>query len=404
MSHIVVTGKGIPTAASCRSVQGKTLSGERAGRQKATSAGNYRAFEAYSASKEMSAQRNAAVSVDIPDGAMRVSRQLWEEYGGYPEETSQKASAVGVDGQPKAGQTGTQLTTSGKLTDANNKEIVSGEIKEGEKTDGEVTEETQKEGKKGTTYGITEEGLDYLERLLEQMKESRKTSSNSKNQTKKVLNYNYRRISSAISRAKNVNQANNALTSANSNLNSLRRKAVSGKYKNSDLQIAMTHAKKMVRVARKKVSNIKYEDQIDERDNEIETDKERRNRQNLVVSKGNIIKRKEKQEKELRLLKKVLRQQRNQRKNAHRRGEEHDLINADMEYLRKKIELIRQERQENSMERMADYAAQESTMMAADAALQSGQTGGGMTAAEVVQNAPTAAAASGTTGTGSVSV
>ena len=399
MSHIVVTGKGIPTAASSRSTQARTLSGERAGRQQAVSAGNHKAFEAYSASRDMSVNRNAAVSVDIPEGAMRVSRQLWEEYGGYPEETSRMACAVGADGQPITGQNGTQFTTAGKVSDGTGKETVSGEIKEGEKTEEVVTDEVQEEGKTGKSYGITEEGLEYLDRLLEQMKESRKTSSNSKNQTKKVLNYNYRRISSAISRAKNVNQASNALTSANSNLNSLRRKAVTGKYKESELQIAMTHARKMVRVARKKVSNIKYEDRIDDRDNEIETDKERKNRQNLVVSKGNIIKRKEKQEKELRLLKKVLRQQRNQRKNAHRRGEGHDLINADMEYLRKKIELIRQERQESSMERMADYAAQESTMMAADAALQGGETGGGMTAAEVVQNAQTAAAASGSVST-----
>lgn len=390
MNHIVVTGKGFPTAASSRSAQGQALSGERASRQRAASAGNHRAFEAYSASKEMSANQSSAVSVDIPEGVMRVSRQLWDEYGGYPDATSQAASATEA-----TVQTGDQSATSGKVTDAANKEIVPGETKEGEVTDAEVTEEAEKEGKTGKTYGITEEGLEYLDRLLEEMKESSKTSSNSSNKVKKALNYNYRRISSTINRAKNVNQASNALATANSSLNSLRRKSITGKYKDSELQIAMTHAKKMVRVARKKLNHVKYEDQTDKRDNDIETDKERRNRQNLVVSKGNIIKRKEKQEKELRILKKKLRQQRTQRKIAHRRSEGHDLINADMEYLRKMIELIRQERQEDSMERMADYAAQESTMMAADSALQSGDTGGGMSAAEVVESAQAAAGAGG---------
>lgn len=49
-----------------------------------------------------------------------------------------------------------------------------------------------------------------------------------------------------------MNQASNALTSANSALSALRRKSASGQYNDDELQIAINHAKKMVRVARKK--------------------------------------------------------------------------------------------------------------------------------------------------------
>lgn len=393
MSHIVVSGKGFPTAANSQSVrettaQGKTLSGGRTGRQGQVSAANHRAYNAYTASMGAASNQGEAVCVDIPEGAMRVSRQLWEEYGGYPD----AMTAVGERGLQAGQSDGTALTKEQIASGTTGGEEIPDELKDKDKTKEDVTDETKNEEKKSKSYGVTEEGLDQLEKLLEEMKESRKSTSDSKTKGKKVLNYNFRRISSAISRAKNVNQASNALTSANSNLSSLRRKVASGQYKESELQIAMTHAKKMVRTARKKVKNIKYEDQIDKRDQGIETDKERRNRQSLTLSRGDIIRKREKQEKELRLLKKQLRQQKQQRKNAHRRGEEHDLINADMEFLRKKIDLLRQERQESSEERMADFSAQSSVMMAAGAVLDGDNTGGEMSAAEVAQAAGDAGA------------
>ena len=63
-----------------------------------------------------------------------------------------------------------------------------------------------------------------------------------------------------------MNQASNALTSANSALSALRRKSASGQYNDDELQIAINHAKKMVRVARKKVQNIRRESQMESDD------------------------------------------------------------------------------------------------------------------------------------------
>jgi len=61
--------------------------------------------------------------------------------------------------------------------------------------------------------------IEYSMQLLERLKESRQNSKSTNTKTtKQPVNYNFRKVSAAIARAKNVNQASNALTSANSAL------------------------------------------------------------------------------------------------------------------------------------------------------------------------------------------
>ena len=132
--------------------------------------------------------------------------------------------------------------------------------------------------KQAASVEISEEGwnamedynqsaIEYSMQLLERLKESRQNSKSTNTKTTKhPVNYSFRKVSAAIARAKNVNQASNALTSANSALSALRRKSASGQYNDDELQIAINHAKKMVRVARKKVQNIRRESQMESDD------------------------------------------------------------------------------------------------------------------------------------------
>lgn len=182
----------------------------------------------------------------------------------------------------------------------------------------------------------------FMDKLLEQMQESRTKTSSSKNGTKS-LNYSYRKVSAAIARAKNVNQAGNALTSARSALSSLRRKAASGNYKSDEVQIAINHAKKMVRTARKKVRNIKLEVQLEQSHKSKEGDVSREQRQQLLQQKQEIAQKKSEQEQELTRLKKEWKRERSYKKNSHRRDESQELMEADMEFLRRQIQMLKQE-------------------------------------------------------------
>lgn len=182
----------------------------------------------------------------------------------------------------------------------------------------------------------------FMEKLLEQMQESRAKTSSTENGTK-ALNYSYRKVSAAIARAKNVNQAGNALTSAKSTLAALKRKAASGNYKSDEVQIAINHAKKMVRTAKKKVRNIRLEVQTEQSHKSKEGDISREQRQKLLQQKQQIARKKSEQEQELTRLKKQWKRERSYKKNSHRRDESQELLEADMEFLHKQIQMLKQE-------------------------------------------------------------
>ena len=202
--------------------------------------------------------------------------------------------------------------------------------------------------KQAASVEISEEGwnamedynqsaIEYSMQLLERLKESRQNSKSTNTKTtKQPVNYSFRKVSAAIARAKNVNQASNALTSANSALSALRRKSASGQYN------AINHAKKMVRVARKKVQNIRRESQMESDDKGTVHRKQNETGQKIVRRRKQADE-KEDALQELQLLKKQMNTRREQEKYSHRRHEGQNLMSADMEYLQKMIRLLKNE-------------------------------------------------------------
>ena len=185
------------------------------------------------------------------------------------------------------------------------------------KQDGVPTDEElallaeEEEGKKGNrTYGFNEDDIDYMNRLLEDMKKARERykTSNEKNKTvKKALNYQFKKVSATISKAKNVTQAGNAVYKAKNALVSLRRKSASGKYDSQEVTMAITHANKMVRIAKVKLANMKEEEAADKYGSQ---------------DKASV-------------------DFREQRKKERRKDEDLELLKADMEYLKAQIKYIR---------------------------------------------------------------
>lgn len=208
--------------------------------------------------------------------------------------------------------------------------------------------------KQAASVEISEEGwnamedynqsaIEYSMQLLERLKESRQNSKSTNTKTtKQPVNYSFRKVSAAIARAKNMNQASNALTSANSALSALRRKSASGQYNDDELQIAINHAKKMVRVARKKVQNIRRESQMESDDKGTVHRKQNETGQKIVRRRKKADE-KEDALQELQLLKKQMKTRREQEKYSHRRHEGQNLMSADMEYLQKMIRLLKNE-------------------------------------------------------------
>lgn len=90
----------------------------------------------------------------------------------------------------------------------------------------------------------------------------------------KRLNYNYREISGKILRAKTPTSAKQTVISARTKLAVLRRKYGGGEYDDKDLEIAIIHAEKMVRIAKKKLRNLTAEEQAQRTSKAVEIAKE----------------------------------------------------------------------------------------------------------------------------------
>lgn len=205
------------------------------------------------------------------------------------------------------------------------------QTEEGAKKDEEEEDSVKKKLKE------QEEALKSLQRMLERMREMQKKWQEQKKKNRGKLSYNYHRVSSAISAAKTSAQASNALTTATSNLSSLRRKAASGKYEDREIQLALQHAYKMIRVARKKVNNMKVESMQKKKNDSVELQAKQQGKNVRRVPK------KQKVDAEIARLQKELKAHEKQRKNRHRRQEDMELFQADMQYLKRKLNLLQQE-------------------------------------------------------------
>lgn len=176
-----------------------------------------------------------------------------------------------------------------------------------------------------------------LEEKLQRLQEKKKIKKEATNTKKKALRYSYKKVSGSVMRAKTLSQASSALTSAISNLNSLKRKSMTGKYDEDEIEIALKHAKKMVRTAKKKMNHFKYEQKQDQSDDAYVGNKKKEMTQSVTTKKQDN----EDVQQQIRLLEDQLESVKKQRSKGNRKDENIDIMNSDMEYLRKKIELLK---------------------------------------------------------------
>lgn len=89
--------------------------------------------------------------------------------------------------------------------------------------------------------------------------------SNKNQKKKKRLNYNFKTVSSQILLSKTSNVAGKAVTKARGVIAGLLRKVGSGDYDDQDLRHAIIHARKMERIAKKRVKHLKQEEEIEQK-------------------------------------------------------------------------------------------------------------------------------------------
>lgn len=193
-----------------------------------------------------------------------------------------------------------------------------------------------------------------------------------KKKTKK-LNYNYRDVSGRILRAKTSVSANLVVAHARTMVAVLRRRYGCGEYNDRDLEIAIVHAEKMVRIAKKKVKNLKMEEQ-GKRASEADQAEERYEDEKSLNTADMQSEAQEVSEDELRDMIKELEQELQKLaaensmddltdaclsggtvsskedlekiKKKHRCDEMHQIVEADMKYLKAVFQRMLQEQQE----------------------------------------------------------
>ena len=201
----------------------------------------------------------------------------------------------------------------------------------------QINVEEEKVDVKDDQENQTEALIKSLEEKLQRLQEKKKIKKEATNTKKKALRYSYKKVSGSVMRAKTLSQASSALTSAISNLNSLKRKSMTGKYDEDEIEIALKHAKKMVRTAKKKMNHLKYEQKQDQSDDAYVGNKKKEMTQSVTTNKQDN----EDVQQQIRLLEDQLESVKKQRSKGNRKDENIDIMNSDMEYLRKKIELLK---------------------------------------------------------------
>ena len=92
-----------------------------------------------------------------------------------------------------------------------------------------------------------------------------KTNTEKKDtKAKKKLHYSYKDVASKIQRAKTSLSAGQALISAKRKVMELRRKAASGNVDSEEVMMALSHAKRMESIAKKKKHNLELEEMVEQ--------------------------------------------------------------------------------------------------------------------------------------------
>ncbi|MCH5251810.1 MAG: hypothetical protein J1F22_02445 [Lachnospiraceae bacterium] len=182
-----------------------------------------------------------------------------------------------------------------------------------------------------TVQNSTETSLQELKNRLEMQKKAvakAKTKKNAKTKKKK-LGYSPTDISMQLMRATRAAGVSMVLLRARSKVDQLQRCAASGQYDEAEIKAALTHAKRIVKCAKKKLRNMENEEAIESKGNKKDTTKNVREEEKL----RQMIQRE---------LKKLRRKNRSEENNA--------IQNANMRYLKEKI---REQKREAVMEQMS---------------------------------------------------
>lgn len=199
-----------------------------------------------------------------------------------------------------------------------------------------------------------------------------RTSTNKKKKYKR-LNYNYRDVSGRILRAKTSVSARQVVAHARTMVAVLRRRYGCGEYNDRDLEIAIIHAEKMVRIAKKKLKNLKAEE-LAQRTSETEETTEEQAEENVSGAEETQSESGDMNEEELRKMIRQMEQELQelaaensmdeltqecfggggkmseeelkQMKKKHRCDEMRRIVEADMKYLKAMFQRIIQEQQE----------------------------------------------------------
>lgn len=105
---------------------------------------------------------------------------------------------------------------------------------------------------------VADQSMCYAEKLRALRNKSKTASLQ-----KKKLQYNFKKISSMIIRSKNSVSARKAVQAARREVMRLNRLKGGGEYEDEELQLAIDHAKAMVKVAKKKVHHLEQEEMIE---------------------------------------------------------------------------------------------------------------------------------------------
>ncbi len=90
----------------------------------------------------------------------------------------------------------------------------------------------------------------------------------------KRLNYNFKSMSSQILLAKTSNAASKAITKARGTIAMLMRRMNTGDYDDEELEMAVKHARKMERIAKKRMLHLKKEEEIEQKGHSEESEEE----------------------------------------------------------------------------------------------------------------------------------
>lgn len=167
-------------------------------------------------------------------------------------------------------------------------------------------------------------------------------NQNQFNRTKRKLQYNSKEISSQLMRAKKSGNASMVLAKAKSRLGMLSRHLGSGQYDEKEVWTAIAHAKRMVKVARLKVSNLREEERMsvdNQREqviNEVQKSNELKRRvykrkqeirTEITIEEAKLTRKEKANEQKLMLKRRI-----------NRQTELAEINKADMKYLKSKIE------------------------------------------------------------------